>query len=197
MRWRRIAVRRARRGRCAPQPRASPMRKCASGSRSRSHSVDSAERQTRARVSRPRARSARSARARAQARAPALGRAPTADRSYVEPDARVRAAAAHGAVGGRAQGAAHSHRARLVLRAQPRQRAAARRARARDHLRVDGRDQHGARRDADARRLLRPTWCRRCFEQHCPSALRLVLAGRAAGRVRRSACWSACCSSAA
>ena len=60
--------------------------------------------------------------------------------------------------------------AQLLLRPQPGERAAARRARPRDHLRPDGRHQHGPRRDADARRLHH---LRRAdlFQRHAPAAL--------------------------
>ena len=53
---------------------------------------------------------------------------------------------------------------------QPRQRAAARRDRPRDHLRRDGRHQHGAWRDDHARRLYRPMSCSSCSAHSCRRA---------------------------
>ena len=62
----------------------------------------------------------------------------------------------------------------LMYGAEPRQRAAAGGARPRHHLRPDGRDQHGARRDADARRLRDLRGAARVPAVRCPDALRLV-----------------------
>ena len=72
---------------------------------------------------------------------------------------------------------------------------AARRARARHHLRPDGRHQHGARR-ADHDRRLRHLRRAEPLPRAPARRLRLVPAGRRAGRVRRRRRWSAWRSSA-
>ncbi len=81
-----------------------------------------------------------------------------------------------------------------VHRRQARLDPAARRARPRDHLRTDGRHQHGARR-ADHDRRLRDLRRAETVSQHVP-AVRLVPARRDAGRVRCRRRWSAWRSSA-
>ncbi len=74
--------------------------------------------------------------------------------------------------------AAWNTRAERLVRALARLGAAARRDRARHHLRRDGRHQHGARRDGDDRRLRRPSSCRNHPHQQS-GAVRLFAADRA------------------